>query len=145
MASQGINVIGLKEFQRAVKKMDPDMGPALRLELKAVAENVVVPEAKKRGGASRGNLAGRSTRLGSRGVATIRALATQKSAVVAMGRASVPYVGGHEWGSAGAYRQFPPKNADGYILRPAVKAKQPEILKAATEAIDKVSAQAFPD
>lgn len=145
MASAGVKVTGLREFQKAVRKVSPDMGPALRTELKAVAQNVVVPEAKRRGGASRGNLAGGSTRLGSRGVATIRALATQKSAAVALGKSSVPYTGGHEWGSAGRYRQFPPKSSEGYILFPSVKAKQPEILEAAGKAIEKVSREAFPD
>lgn len=144
MAAPGIRVVGLKEFSRAIKRVSPELGPALRLELKAVAERVVVPKAKELGGQTRTNLVGRSTRLGGAGVATIRALATQKSAVIAGGTARVVWFGGHNYGSA-SYRQFPPKNSKGYILEEAVRQKQPEILKAAGEAIDKVSAQAFPD
>lgn len=145
MAAKGasVNVTGLKELRKAVKEAGDELPKEMRQTNKNVAERIIEPAAKERGRQSRRNLAGGRAALGSVGVASIRTLATQKSATIAMGGGRVPWAGGSEWGSGGAYRQFPPKNPEGYILYPTVKDKRDEVIEAYLEEMERFTGRIF--
>lgn len=114
-------------------------------EVNLKAAELVVPEAKRLGQRSYINLAGNLGRLGSRGVASIRALASQSKAYVAGGNARVPWFQGAEWGSGGAYRQFGPRRSEGRFILPAVEEKTPEIIELYGDEVRDLSRRAFPD
>lgn len=69
MARPGINVEGLKEFNRSLKALDSDLPKALRLALNDAAD-VIVSEAKpkipSRSGRAKGTVKARSTRTAAR-------------------------------------------------------------------------------
>lgn len=137
-----VDVQGLRELRKELKAIDPKWSKELQAVNKRAA-NIVVPEAKKRAGQSRPNLAGGVARAGSAGVASIRALASQSRAQIASGGARVPWMGGSEWGSSGRFKQFPSKSADGYILWPAAKAKEGDVVKLYEKMLDDLSSAAF--
>lgn len=105
---------------RAFRQLGKEVPREVRSQTKDLIERVVIPKAKMRGMQTRANLKGNPTRLGSRGVASIRPEVRATQLAVVMGGARVRYAAGHEWG-AKRYRQFPPSNKDGYILYPTVK------------------------
>lgn len=144
-----VQVEGLRELRRALKQVEETLPRELRATNKRVVEQVVLPEARRRGQQTRLNVAGRETRLGSRGVATIRPVASQTSAGIAMGGARAPWAVGHEWGSTGRYPQFPARPtggpSPGFILYPVVREKQQEIVAAYTAAIEPLLRHAFPE
>ena len=123
---------GLRELTRDLRKIDAEFPKRLREANKAVAERVVLPEARRRAGMSYRNVAGGMTRAGSKLTGSIRPLASQRGASIALGRASIPYGPGMEWGSTGKRRrarQFPARSgkSQGFILYPTVREKQTEI------------------
>lgn len=138
-----IDVAGLRELRSELRKMD--MQRDLTETNRRVVNQIIVPKAQELGRRTRINLAGRPTRLGSRGVASIRGLATQTSATVAGGGARVPYFGGHEFGNTGRYRQFPPKTKGGYIIYGAIQETREEFIEAYWEALDGMVEGAFPE
>lgn len=144
MAANGVkvDVQGLKELRKALKDIDPKWTKELQ-QVNKRAANIVVPEAKRRASQSRPNLAGGVARVGAAGVGSIRALASQSRAQIASGGARVPWMGGSEWGSSGRYKQFPSKSSDGYILWPAAKAKEPEIIVIYGHMLDDLASVAF--
>lgn len=131
-----IRVEGLKELQKALKQLEGAAPRELREANKAAAE-LVAARARERGQETRTNLKGNQTRLGSRGVASIRAKATQTGAAVVMGGPGIPYAFGHEWG-ARRYRQFPPSSKQGYILYPSVQELKPEIIEVYQKLLDEL-------
>lgn len=137
-----IDVQGLKELRKELKAIDPKWTKELQ-QVNKRAASIVVPEAKRRASQSRPNLAGGVARAGSAGVGSIRALASQSRAQIASGGARVPWMGGSEWGSSGRYRQFPSANKDGYILWPAAKAKESEVVELYQDMLDDLSSAAF--
>lgn len=137
-----VDVQGLRELRSALRNIDPKWTKELQ-QVNKRAANIVVPEAKRRAAQSRPNLAGGVARAGSAGVASIRALASQSRAQIASGGARVPWMGGSEWGSSGRYKQFPSKSSDGYILWPAAKAKEPEVIELYQDMLDDLSSAAF--
>jgi hypothetical protein len=139
-----VDIQGLKELRSALRKVDAQFPKELRLANKAAAD-IVVPEAKRRAGQSRPNLAGGVARAGSRGAGSIRALAQQTSAQIAGGSAGVPWFAGNDRGSGGAYRQFPSASAEGYILYPAAKAKRNEVVEVYNKMLGELTHEAFPD
>lgn len=143
----GVKISGssLREIRQLRKELRAvDAQKEMQKANKKVAEQVVVPEAKKRASKSYTNLAGGVARAGSRGVAAIRARATQTKAIVASGKASVPWMGGSDFGSSGRYRQFPPAKEGGRFLYPVIADKQQEIVDAYWDAIDDVIKNVFP-
>ena len=142
-ASVKLDVEGLKEFRAALKAVDAAFPKQLQQVNKRAAE-LIVPEAKRRAGQVRPNLASGLARVGSRGVNSIRAGASQRSAYIMGGGARVPWFGGNEWGSSGRYRQFPGRTTEGYILWQAAKTKEPEVFETYSEMIAALSAAAFP-
>src|SRR5690606_12698420 len=80
----------LREFRAELRKLGVHRD--LQKANKRAAE-IVVPIARQKGSGSWPNLAGGVSRLGSAGVGTIRALATQTKAYVAAGSAKVVWFG----------------------------------------------------
>lgn len=143
MSSVRVDVQGLREFRRELKKLDGRFPKELRAINKRAAD-MIVPPARRNAGASRPNQAGGTARGGSKLVGTVRALASQSRAHVAMGGARVPWARGTEWGSSGRYRQFPARSSDGYVLYPAVKEMLPAIRAAYGDMVDQLLREAFP-
>ena len=144
MSDIKVNVEGLKQFRKELRSVGSQFPKELRLANKAAA-SVVLPEAKRRAGQSRRNLAGGTARVGSRGVASIRILASQSKAQIAAGGARVPWMGGSNYGSSGRYRQFPAKSKDGYILWPAALDKRPQVVDTYDKMVISLARQAFPN
>lgn len=139
-----VNVVGLRELRKALKELDPKWPKGLREVNKRAAE-VVVPEARTRASQVRTNVKGNPTRAGSAVVGSIRALASQTRAQVAMGGARLPHAGGFDWGSSGRFKQFPAANKEGYILWPAAKAKEEVIVAYYLKMLDDLTQDAFPE
>lgn len=144
MAGPAVRVQGLKEARRALRTLSDDgtWKPELRAVNKSAAEIVVV-EARSRAARGGTNLAGGPARLGSKGIGSIRALASQTKATVAGGGASVPWYGGSDFGSGGAHRQFPAKLKKGRFIYPAIDDKMTEILRAYTRGLDRLTSKYF--
>lgn len=140
--SVGIRVEGLKELRRELRRLE--MHKDLQPVNKEAAE-VAASRARELGLRSFTNLAGGVSRLGSRGVASIRATATQSKGYVRGGKAGTPYYGGMDFGSAGRYRQFGPKKSEGRFIYLAIAEKGPEIVDLYEKRIDQLTSRAFPD
>ncbi|HKY57854.1 MAG TPA: hypothetical protein VJL80_07435 [Aeromicrobium sp.] len=125
-----IEVHGLRELNRALKKVEGGTPNALRDTNKKVAESVT---SKARS---------RATGLG--GVAahvapSLRANAGATSAAVAGGGAAYPMFGGAEFGAI-RFKQFQPWRGNGsdagYFLYPAIRDEAPNIESEYREALD---------
>jgi hypothetical protein len=116
-----IQVEGLAELSRALKKVEGATPGALRETNKKVADTVAD---KARGLAS--GLGGVAAKV----APSLRAVAGAKSAGVAGGGSSYPMFGGAEFGSY-RYRQFQPYRGSGsdagYFLYPAIRDEAPNI------------------
>lgn len=82
----GVRVEGLREFNRALRRLPPEY----KNEQKAIHKKVAEPVAR----AAEPRAPSRSGRL----AASIRAQGTQREGRVAAGKASVPYAGPIHWG-----------------------------------------------
>lgn len=140
-----IQVEGLKELQQELRRVDKSWAKELQKSNKAVAESEVVPYARARAQESRSSYAGGSTRLGSRGVNSIRAGAKQRAALVRAGGARVPYYHGHEWGTKGNYPQFPGATKEGHIIYPVLTERREQIIERYGNAVDELMKRAFPE
>jgi hypothetical protein len=140
-----VDVIGGRELRKALKELEGD--DAWKGELRQggleVAQ-IVATEAQRTASAGATTISGKHASMGSRAIATIRPLAGQTRATVALGKASAPEAAGWEWGSGGAYRQFPRKKKDGYNLYPALERKRAEVIEAYGKVIDRVTRPRFP-
>lgn len=142
-----VRVEGLKELRKELRALEGDDAwkGELREAGKAAAE-VVAAEARRTAASGRSTLSGANATMGSRAVATIRALAGQTRATVAGGKASVPHFGGWEFGSTGRFRQFPAKARKGsHNIYPAIEAKQREIVRVYGDRIDVLMKKHFPE
>ena len=137
-----VNVQGLREFRTAIRRVGPDMPKALQQENKAVAGEVA--------GQARAAYVSVYTSRSGRGAGSIRGLATQTRAQVAIGGARTPYMLGLEFGS-NRFPQFRPwsgpaprgRGSRGKFLYPALRAALPGLVQRYAQAIDKVAARAF--
>lgn len=130
MATGRIEVTGLKELRRDLKALDAE--GAYKAQLRDAgkqAAEVVAEEARNRARRGAVTLAGTRASMGGAAIASIRSLAGQTRATVALGKASIPYAGGWEFGSGGANRQFPARRQGGYNLYPAIEDKREEVIK----------------
>lgn len=134
-----VNVEGLRELRKRLAQLEGDASwkPALRDAGKAAAE-VVAAEARVSAARGAVTLAGTPASMGARALGTIRALAAQTRATVAGGSAGVPWFGGWEFGSSGAYPQFPPKVKGGRNLYPALARTRDEVIAVYTRELDQV-------
>lgn len=138
-----VDIEGMREFRKHLKGIDKSLVKEIGRMHKALAEDVVMPGVRDRAGESRSSLSGGSTSLGSAGARDIKPKGTQKAAQIIAGK-KTPYFGGHEWGSK-SYGQFPSASKEGYIIRPAIAEKQPEIIEKYGAALDAAVKPAFPD
>lgn len=137
------DVKGLKELRKALKTLDLQKG--LQQANKRVVNDVVVPEARRLGQRPAPNLAGGVSRLGTRGLKSIRGSATQTKAFILAGTKAVPWVAGFDFGSSGRYRQFPRAQKGGRVLYKAIENKNDELIGTYMDAIDELTREAFPD
>lgn len=141
--SKAVEIYGHRQLMKAFRQLGAEVPKEIRRETKELVERIVVPRARERGQQTRANLKGNPTRLGSRGVATIRPEVRARDIAVVMGSARVPYAGGHEWGSK-RYRQFPPASRSGYILYPTVKEAADEFARAYVKLVDEMAEKVLP-
>lgn len=144
-----LKVEGLRELSRELKALDPALPKQLQQALKRVAGEIVVPGARALA-ASRSN-----PKWGSRAVNTIRALATQQRAQVAVGSQAVPWAAGDNFGSAHtrvtngrhSTNQFPmTKGYRGgdYALYETIEQRQPQILDKVADELDDLLTATWP-
>jgi hypothetical protein len=81
-----VNVTGLRQYVRGIKKLDKDLGKVMRKSLNEVAQ-VVVDKARPRVRRRSGRAAG-----------TVRASSTQTAARIAAGGRRAPYYPWLDWG-----------------------------------------------
>ncbi len=112
----GFEVQGMAELRAALGASGPKLPRLVATANKRAAERVAAVAR-----ASYGRL--HPPRTG-RGARSIRAQATTRLAIVAMGGARTPYMVGQEYGSI-RHRRFPPHSTDGYFLNPAVRKELP--------------------
>lgn len=142
-AELSIDIVGLADFQRELRKIEAEAPKAMRL---AFREEVAEPVAKRARAMAegQGGAAGKTA-------PSIKADAEQRRAKIAMGGAKYPYAFGAEFGSY-AYKQFPiwtgnrfTGGGTGYFLHPAVREARDEIEKTMGDVIERLMGEAFPN
>lgn len=134
--SEAIQVRGLADFQRELKRID--LAKDLRLANLGAAELVA------------GRARGRASGLG--GVAaktapSIKAAAEQRRAKVVLGGSQFPFAMGAEFGGQGrpTTQQFKPHlGRTGYALYPTVRDSRDEFVDVYERALDQLMRRAFP-
>lgn len=137
-----IDVEGLKDLRRALKAAEDATPAALRAANKSVAEVVVLPEVRRRAEGDNSP----PGRWGHVALGTIRALATQTSASIAIGNnTTATYALGKNFGSI-RYRQFLPwGNGDpDYALYGGIGATRARTIETYGDMIDTLLRDAFP-
>lgn len=134
-----IEVVGLKELRAGLRQAGPQFPKQLQQANKRVVNQVLVPEGRRLASA-RGY-----PRPGSAVIGSIRGTATQTKAVFNVGGARVPHAMGHNFGSSGRFRQFPPKTSPDYFMYKAVSNRNDDVMEAYGDVIDELSKIAFPD
>src|SRR5690554_6593807 len=135
----GVRVVGLKELRAALRQADRRLGKELALVNYRVAQEVVVPAAKRRAEQPNPRQGRPAVRPGRKVVQSIRALRQQRAGVVALGSAAAPHAAGHEFGSI-RYPQFPAWRGNqeeaGYFVWPTIREKRDEIITRYLELLD---------
>jgi hypothetical protein len=124
-------VDGLQQLSRDLKELDPKLAKELQKTNKAAVETVASKARSSYGGQHQSRSGAASS--------SIRALASQQRAQVALGSGRAPYVLGQEFGSGqGPHkRQFPPYNAgQGNFFYPAVRAETADLAEKYAEMLD---------
>lgn len=130
-----VEIDGHVQFSRALKKLDPELSAALKVELKAVAE-IVATDTRQRVPSKSGRARG-----------TVRAGADNKGPYVAGGKKAIPYYGWLDFGtrtpvkghprSYGPWFKSGPGPARGRFIYAAIGANADEIYDAAVAAFTK--------
>lgn len=129
----GVEVEGLREFLRGLKKLDPELDKAIKTELKGVAEEVASDArqlAPSKSGRARGS---------------IRSGADARGPYLAGGKKSVPYFGWLDFGArtpvAGNPRSYGPwfrsgaGPKDGRFIYPAIRRNKQTIQEGGEQAL----------
>jgi hypothetical protein len=138
-----INVAGLRELRNGLRLAEDASPAALRAANKKVAEVVVLPEVERRARAQDRTPQGR---WGHVALGTIRALATQTSASIAIGNnTTAVYALGKNFGSL-RYRQFPPHMGGDpdYALYSGIGATRADTIETYGDMIDDLTKEACP-
>lgn len=146
MGGRGIQVTGLKELVRELKKIDGQLPKEVRRANFAVAK-LVANEAQQRAGAG--------TPIQRKAASAIRASAgAGKASVSVRPSARIPFANGAFFG-AKRWRQFEPWVGTGwavgrpgegpYAINPAIASLKDRIVDVYAEAIADVTTQAFPE
>lgn len=134
-----VEVVGLRDFQRELRRVDKDLPKALRLVNLAAAE-VVAADARSKASA----LGGVAAKAG----ASVKAQAQQRAGIVRLGGNRYPFAMGAEFGAI-RYRQFKAwrgSGADaGYFLYPAKRAKTPLVVAMYGDMVEDLAKKAFPN
>jgi len=140
-----IKVEGMKELRKALRDLSDDKGwrAELREAYRAVS-SLVEGEARSRAGSGQTTLAGTGASMGSRAIASIRGKGTTTGATLEGGK-GVAWFGGWNFGSGGAYRQFPARRDPDYTMYAAVEEKRAQITDEFAEAVETALQQAFPE
>jgi hypothetical protein len=136
MATDGIKVIGLKEFRAELKAIDLDKGLA---KVNYEVAQYVVTAAQ--------SLAGGVSRLTARGARSFKPSRSGVAARITLGGSGAPEAAGAEFG-ARRFPQFQPWRGDGddagYALWPTIRDRTPEVIEMHGDAIEKLMRPAFP-
>ena len=142
MINAGINVEGLKEFRRDLKKIDPELVKELRTELLSIATEIAL-ETRQRV----------PTGPTGRARASVRAGVSGNNAYVAGGKASVPYYGWLDFGgrtpvtgnprSVGPWKGSGPGPRSGRYIYPTIVRNKRDIEQKAQQAFDKAADSAL--
>ena len=134
---------GLQQLSRDLKAIDPKLGKELQKVNKAAVETAAK--------AARSAYSGLHRQRSGKGVKSIRALASQTRAQVALGSSSAPYMLGQEFGShQGPHKQqFPGYRGNGseagYFFYPAIRDEAEKLTETYTKALDHLIKPVFPD
>lgn len=143
-------VVGLRELNRELRKIEPQIQKDLRSRTKQFMGDQVVSAARQRAARRYPNPAGGTFHLGSRAAGTIKPFATTRAAGIQMGSSRTPEVPGGEWGSTGKNprgRMFPARQgvSPGFVLYPTVKERQDDLIEAYVEMLGDTLSEAFPE
>lgn len=139
-----VQIHGLNEFRRALNRVDRQLGRQIGQVNKRLGERVAV-NARARYARHYSVRRGRVPR-------SIRASASQTKMQVKIGRKTVPYALGQEFGSD-RFRQFRPwtgkgpggKGSHGRFFYPAIREETEGIRRDYLDELDKVVREAFPN
>jgi 4-alpha-glucanotransferase len=145
----GIQVEGLRKLKRELKAVEDGLQKELARANKRVTAGIIVPAAVSNASART------NPRWGHLAINTLRALATQEKAQVAVGSNKVTWAAGHNFGSKHeritngrhSVNQFPPSKGyrrGDYALYEAIEEKAGESLEEWTRALDDLLARSFP-
>lgn len=145
-----IEVKGLAAFRKELRKLEgKTFTDALKDEHQKVAQRVVDASQRRARSTGRRNVVVAAT--------TLKASRTVAGAVVRGGSAQIPWAGAAMFGTRhdvirqgprGPYRgwnQFLPAKTGGYVVYPAIKDEESEIVRMYLAGIDRVMRDAFPD
>lgn len=152
-----VEIEGLRAFGRELRRAGGELPKELKRENRAILAPVV-GDAQRRWhmtprSPARPPGAPTTLQVGrGKAIKSIRPLVSVSAAKIAIGRPSLPYVLGQEFGSFGGLHkfQFPPRSdqlgagSAGWFLYPAVRAAIPKLKDQYLAAIDRVSRRAFP-
>lgn len=137
-ADYDVRVVGLRDFQAELRKIDKQMPRQLRVVNLKAAE-LVASDARSRASAQGGAIG--------KAAPSIKAVAQQRSAAVKIGGDKYPFALGGEFGSI-TYRQFPAWRGSGagagYALYPAKRAKTGDVIELYGDLMDDLAKRAFP-
>jgi hypothetical protein len=131
-----VEIEGMKEVRKSLKEFSSDNGwrAPLREVYRGVA-SMTESASRATAGESRTNLAGGVARLGGQGVASIKGKGTTTGATLS-GLKGIPWGAGSNFGSGGAFRQFPSKASPDYFLYKTIEEKRDEIVEQFAREID---------
>lgn len=140
-----LKVEGMKELRKALRDMasDTTWRSELREAYRAVS-SLVEGESRSRAGSGGSTLAGTGASMGSKALASIRGKGTTTGATLEGGK-GIAWFGGWNFGSSGAYRQFPARRDPDYTMYAAVEEKRAQITDEFAEAVEAALQQAFPE
>lgn len=136
-----IQVEGLREFRRELKKVDSALPKELRKANKQAAE-LIIKEA-------RANYPAIYTPRTGRALGAIKPASTQTAVRVAMDGARAPYIYGQEFGSRRLkrFQRGPSRGgsgAPGNFFYPAIRKMRPRLIELYGKLLDDLAAKAFP-
>ncbi len=136
-----VDMEGIRDVQKALRAVDKDLPKQLRAAGNTAAQ-IVVDAARSRA----------STRLERRAGRSLKVSSQQRSVAVSLGGRGFPEAFGAEFGADDfrlrtrrsgryiGYRQFKPWRGSGagagYFFYPAIRAKQPEVLRVYLQEVD---------
>lgn len=129
-----IEIIGLAEFQRELRRLDAQFPKELRIANKMAAELIAEP--------TRSSFESRDG-VAPKVAASVKVLAQQRSAAVKIGGTRFPYAMGSNFGSR-KFTQFPPPVEPDYSLYRTIAANREAVVDTYADMVDRIARHAFP-